>query len=87
MLKERKAAKPTMMPGRMKRKLREGTVPSTCMISRVRTMSINQTCTFFCWPKFRDFLADSVKSPDRFKTSKMQTLRHPTRAQGLVRRG
>jgi len=82
-LKERNAAKPTMTPGRTKRKLRDGTVPSTCMTRRVRAMSINQTCTFLCRPKFRDILADSVKSPDRFKTSKIAKATAPNQSARL----
>ena len=70
----------TITPGRMERKPSEGATPSTCMTKRIRTISINQTWIFLCRPKFRDFLADSVNSPDRFKVSNIANATAPTQS-------
>jgi hypothetical protein len=83
MYNEREAAKPTITPGRIERRLRDGTAPSTCITTRLRTKSINKTCTFLYPPKLRDFLADSVRRPDTFKTSKITKASAPNQSARL----
>ena len=83
MLNDRKAAKPTTNPGTMERKLNGAATPSTCMTKRIRTISANSTCILLCRPKFRDFLADSVSSPERFKISNIANAAAPNQSARL----
>ena len=83
MFNEANAAIPTIMPGRIERKVRDGAEPSTCMTTSVRTSSINHTCIFLNTPKLRDLLADSVRRPEKFKTSKITNATAPTQSARL----